>query len=142
MKNLFFLSLIALSFTATAQPVLKGESLKKPPLTYICEVDINVQSNWINIISPEGTLQIIKFKNQNVNPYRLSFNVQSNLKNSNAIITNYSYRPISGGLTDFQERGVRIDPNGNLSMDCYMIVGSLLMKGQFIITYTEKPVTP
>ena len=141
MKKLFILSLMAMGFTATAQPVLKPESLK-PTLTYTCDVDIDVSSNWINVISPDGTVQVINFPNQPVNPYKLNFNIKTKLKNPNAIIADYFYKPIKGGLGDFQKIAVRIDSDENLSLDCYMVTGSKIMKGQFIITYTERPVCP
>lgn len=99
------------------------------------KVEINVSANWMNITSPNGSVQKVTFKNQDRSHYRLTFNVKTILKNPDAVVYDYYYSPTTGGLGDFQKKGVKIEPDGTLSLDCYMVTGAKKMKGTFNIYY-------
>lgn len=114
------------------EPEWVTETVKE---SYQYKVDINVSANWMKFTAPDGSVQTIKFKNQDRSHYRLSFNIKTILKNPEAVVYDYYYSPIKGGLGDFQKKGIKLEPNGTLSLDCYMVTGSKKMTGTFNIFY-------
>lgn len=114
-------------------PVIVAETVKE---TYQYNVDINVSANWMKFTAPNGSVQTITFPDQSRNPYKLSFNVKTILKNPDAKVEDYFYSPIKGGLGDFRKRGVKIESNGNLSLDCYLVTGAKRMTGKFTVLYS------
>ncbi len=118
--------------TNKPEPVWVTEIIKE---SYQFKVDINVSANWMNITSHDGAVQKVTFKNQDRSHYRLTFNVKTILKNPDAVVYDYYYSPTKGGLGDFQKKGVKIEPDGTLSLDCYMVTGAKKMTGTFNIFY-------
>jgi hypothetical protein len=115
-------------------PVYVSEVVKE---TYKFDVEIDVSANWMKFRAPNGSIQTIKFRDQSKNPYKLTFNVKTILKNPEAKIDDYFYSPVSGGLGDFKKKGVIIEPNGLLSVGCYLVTGAKKMKGKFTILYSS-----
>ncbi|WP_430402793.1 hypothetical protein [Fluviicola sp.] len=113
-------------------PTWGTETVKE---SYQYDVDINVSANWMRFTAPDGSVQTIKFKNQDRSHYRLSFNIKTILKNPKAVIYDYYYSPTKGGLGDYQKQGIKLEPDGTLSVDCYMVTGSKKMTGKFTIFY-------
>lgn len=118
----------------TKEPVMVMETVKN---SYQCNVEINVSANWMKIKSPGGAEQRVTFANQSRNPYKLRFNVNTKLKNPQAKILDCFYTPASGGIGDFRMKGVKLNGNNTLSVDCYMVTGGKRMKGKFTILYSE-----
>lgn len=99
----------------------------------------DVSSNWFKFQLPDGSEQVITFKNANGSHYKLILeDIKTNIKNKNVTIKSVEYIPKTGGIRDYASRGVGVEPNNTLNLDIYVHTGEKQMTGELKVDYEVK----
>lgn len=100
---------------------------------YVAKADINVKKSRLIITSPEGIEQLLQFKEQNRSRHKWRFKVKTKLKNNEAVIQDYFIT----GVTRFVKEGVIVEPDGTLTLDCWLQTASKVTIEKFVIIYSQ-----
>ncbi len=115
---------------------------------YQGNMDIKFKEGIIKITDLDGSSQEINFKPKTIKighfataklhqTQPLNFNIKTKLKNPDAFINDYYYVPITGGMKEFVKKGVKLENDGTISLDCYIKPGGYDMSGKFTILYSS-----
>jgi hypothetical protein len=99
---------------------------------YEAKIEINAKTSTLIFTHNDGTTQELKFKEQNRSRQKWNFKAITKLKNTESVIYDCY---IIGGITQFQKKGIILEPDGTLSIDCFLETGPKIMSGKFVIVY-------
>lgn len=99
---------------------------------YECKVDINAKKSTLIFTHNDGTIQKLTFKEQNRSRQKWNFTAKTQLKNNECTIYDCY---IIGGVTRFEKKGIELENDGTLSIDCFLETGPKIMSGKFVIVY-------
>ena len=100
--------------------------------TYETKVDINAKTSTLLFTHNDGTTQKLTFKEQNRSRQKWNFTAKTQLKNNECTIYDCY---IIGGVTRFEKKGIKLETDGTLSIDCFLETGPKIMSGKFVIVY-------
>jgi hypothetical protein len=97
----------------------------------------DVSGNKIRVTPQGSPTQTITFGNQSKKNYKLTLKINTTIPND-ANVKSVSLVPSSGYYKQFKFEGIRQNPNGTITINCYTLTGSKKMKGKIEVAYTVK----